>query len=146
MTATIYFDWMPEEMLEIVLRDPDDFLKVKETLTRIGIASKKERVDEFNRQLKPLLFQSCHIFHKKGKYFIVHFKELFATDGKPCTITQSDIDRRNVIANLLQEWKLLTIVNAEKYKTVGLISQIKIIPYKDKHEWDLQTKYSIGTN
>lgn len=142
----ILFDWSPLEMLEITLDDPDAFLKVKETLTRIGIASKKERHDAANISLKPQLFQSCHILHKHGKYFIVHFKELFALDGKPCSITQTDIERRNVIANLLQEWNLLKIVNPVKYKSIGLISQIKVIAYRDKDNWELCTKYSIGNN
>lgn len=145
-TTPIYFDWNVNEMLEVTLENPDDFLKVKETLTRIGIASKKERLDENNKPLKPQLFQSCHILHKHGKYFITQFKEIFALDGKPCSLTQSDIDRRNVIANLLQEWKLLKIVNPSKYSMTGLVSQIKIIPYKDKHEWDLCSKYSIGNS
>lgn len=140
----ILFDWTPQEMLEITLEDPDSFLKVKETLTRIGIASKKERHDTNNNLLKPQLFQSCHILHKHGKYFIVQFKELFALDGKPCSITQTDIERRNVIANLLQEWNLLKIVNPEKYKTSGLISQIKVVAYRDKENWELSSKYSIG--
>jgi len=144
MITPILFDWAPTEMLEVTLDDPDSFLKVKETLTRIGIASKKERYDASGNLLKPQLFQSCHILHKHGKYFIVQFKELFALDGKPCSITQTDIDRRNVIANLLQEWKLVHIVNPEKYKTAGLISQIKVVPYRDKHNWDLTSKYSIG--
>lgn len=146
-SVQIYFDWTPAEMLEITLENPDDFLKVKETLTRIGIASKKERYDSHNRLMKPQLFQSCHILHKHGKYFIVNYKELFALDGKPCTLTQSDIDRRNVIANLLQDWKLLSIVDKEKYKnSPTLISQIKIIPYRDKDNWDLCTKYNIGNS
>lgn len=140
----ILFDWTPNEMLEVTLKDPDDFLKIKETLTRIGIASRKERYSPSGEQLPPQLFQSCHILHKHGKYFITQFKELFALDGKPCNITQSDIERRNVIANLLQEWNLLKIVNPEKYKTSGLISQIKVVAYKDKHNWDLSSKYSIG--
>lgn len=146
MTVQILFDWTPAEMLEITLKDPDAFLKVKETLTRIGIASKRERFGVNDEVLKPQLFQSCHILHKKGKYFIVSFKELFGIDGKPCSITQTDIERRNIIANLLQEWNLLKIVNAEKYKTAGLISQIKVIAYKDKENWELCTKYSIGNS
>jgi len=101
-------------------------------------------LDSNNQPMKPQLFQSCHILPKKGKYFITHFKEIFAVDGKPSSISQSDIERRNVIANLLQEWNLVRIVNPEKYKTVELISQIKIIPYKDKHNWELSSKYSIG--
>ena len=142
----ILFDWTPAEMLEITLQDPDSFLKVKETLTRIGIASKKERFGPDNKLLKPQLFQSCHILHKRGKYFIVHYKECFAIDGKPCSLTHSDIDRRNIIANLLQEWNLLKIVDSGRYKTAGLISQIKVIAYKDKENWELCTKYSIGNS
>lgn len=142
--TVILFDWTPAEMLEITLENPDDFLKVKETLTRIGIASKKERIDENGRQLKPQLFQSCHILHKHGKYFITHFKELFALDGKPSSITQTDVERRNVIANLLQEWNLLKIINPEKYKSSSLISQIKVVAYRDKQNWELSSKYSIG--
>lgn len=145
MSSTpILFDWTPDEMLEILLDDPDSFLKVKETLTRIGIASKKERFDEHGNALKPQLFQSVNILHKKGHYFLVHFKELFIIDGKFSSITQTDIDRRNIIANLLQEWNLLKIVNSEKYKTSNLISQIKVIAYKDKENWELCTKYNLG--
>ena len=135
----ILYDWTPDEMLEITLANPDAFLKVKETLTRIGIASK-------NDATKPHLYQSCHILHKQGKYFIVHFKELFALDGKPSSISIDDIERRNVIANLLQEWSLLVIVKLDKYKAVNKISQIKIVPYREKENWELVSKYSIGNS
>ena len=124
-----------EELIEVTLGEKDDFLKVKETLTRIGVASKKEKT----------LYQSCHILHKQGKYYIVHFKELFSLDGKPTDISENDISRRNTIVNLLEDWELLKIVNKEKTKdpTVSL-SQIKILPYKEKEEWNLVPKYNIG--
>lgn len=138
MQTQILYDWKPDEMLEVLLSDPDAFLKIKETLTRIGIASKKE-------SSKPHLYQSCHILHKQGRYFITHFKELFALDGKPSTISLDDVERRNVIANLLQEWQLLKIVKGDKYKAANKISQIKIVPYRDKDNWEFISKYSIGT-
>lgn len=124
-----------EELIEVTLGEKDDFLKIKETLTRIGVASKKEKT----------LYQSCHILHKQGKYYIVHFKELFSLDGKPTDISENDISRRNTIVNLLEDWELLKIVNKEKTKdpTVSL-SQIKILPYKEKDEWNLVPKYNIG--
>lgn len=124
-----------EDMVEVTLRERDDFLKVKETLTRIGLASKKDDT----------LYQSCHILHKQGRYYIVHFKELFALDGKPTDITENDIARRNTIANLLEEWELIELTNPHKTvePTVSM-SQIKIIPHKDKDNWNLVTKYSIG--
>lgn len=137
MHTNILYDWKPDEMLEVNLPDPDAFLKIKETLTRIGIASKKDTA-------KPHLYQSCHILHKQGRYFITHFKELFALDGKPSSISIEDVERRNVIANLLQEWNLLKIVKADKYKSENKISQIKIVPYRDKSAWELVSKYSIG--
>lgn len=120
--------------LEVTLEKPDDFLKVKETLTRIGVASRKDKV----------LYQSCHILHKQGKYYIVHFKELFALDGKQADLTDNDIQRRNTIAKLLVDWGLVKIVNSKSYFDMAPLSQIKIIAFKDKHEWDLQTKYNIG--
>jgi hypothetical protein len=124
-----------DNMVEVTLSAKDDFLKVKETLTRIGVASKKEKI----------LYQSCHILHKRGKYYIAHFKELFALDGKPTEITENDIARRNSIANLLDEWKLITIVDKNKTKDLTVsLSQIKIIPHKDKKEWQLVPKYNIG--
>jgi hypothetical protein len=124
-----------EDMLEITLAQKDDFLKVRETLTRIGVASKKEKT----------LYQSCHILHKSGKYYIVHFKELFALDGRPTDIAENDIARRNTIALLLQDWGLLTIVSKEKFESNQVnISQIKIISHKEKSEWELVPKYNIG--
>lgn len=125
------------ELIEVSLKKPDDFLKVKETLTRIGVASKHEKV----------LFQSCHILHKKGKYYIVHFKELFKLDGKPTTISPEDIARRNTIANILAEWGLISLVDPSKSATpVASISSIKILPHKDKKDWKLEAKYNIGSN
>jgi len=124
-----------EDMLEVTLTEKDDFLKIRETLTRIGVASKKEKV----------LYQSCHILHKQGKYYIVHFKELFALDGKPTDITENDVARRNTIAVLLEDWGLLKLVDkqrAEEFKVN--ISQIKIIGYREKDEWTLTPKYNIG--
>lgn len=122
--------------VKITLNDPEDFLKVKETLTRIGIASKKDKV----------LYQSCHILHKKGLYAILHFKELFALDGKSTDISENDLGRRNTIANLLQDWELVKIVDVEQTKVPQVtLSQIKILSYKDKQNWQLESKYSIGT-
>ena len=127
--------WSPEEMLEIILKEPDDFLKVAETLTRIGIESKREKK----------LTQSCHILHKKGKYFLLHFKELFLLDGKAANFTNSDLYRRNTIAKLLQEWSLVQIVHPEKIEDkVGPLRQIKILPYAKKGEYELISKYTIG--
>ena len=120
--------------LEVTLVQPDDFLKVRETLTRIGVASRKDKI----------LFQSCHILHKQGKYFIVHFKELFALDGKQADLTDNDIERRNTIAKLLSDWGLVKILESNKFLDFAPLSQIKVIAFKDKHEWDLQTKYNIG--
>jgi len=130
----IYYDWTPESMLEITLLEPDNFLKVRETLTRIGIASRKDKK----------LYQSCHILHKQGRYFIVHFKELFALDGKESNISISDIERRNAIALLLQDWELLTIVNKLDMDPASILSQIKIVSYKEKTDWELVPKYNIG--
>ena len=124
-----------EDLLEIRLYEPDDFLKIKETLTRIGVSSRKEKK----------LYQSCHILHKRGKYYIVHFKELFALDGLPTEIVENDIGRRNSIARLLEEWELLEIVSPEKTKEPEVpISQIKILPFKEKGDWELCPKYHIG--
>lgn len=123
-----------DSMVEITLKQPDDFLKIKETLTRIGVASKKTDT----------LFQSCHILHKQGKYYIVHFKELFALDGKPSDFTEEDQSRRNTITNLLEEWELLNIVNPEKVANSGSLSTIKVIPFSQKSEWELVAKYNIG--
>ena len=126
--------WSIDDMVEVKLKEDDDFLKVKETLTRIGIASRKEKK----------LFQSCHILHKQGKYYIVHFKELFALDGKPTNISENDLERRNTIANLLHEWELVKLVIPEKAQPTVPIRQLKILPFAEKEDWDLQAKYSIG--
>ena len=124
-----------ENLIEVTLAEKDDFLKVRETLTRIGVAAKKEQV----------LYQSCHILHKQGKYYIVHFKELFALDGKPSSIIENDYARRNAIINLLQEWGLIKVVNPDKIAELRApLSQIKIIAFKDKNEWELVAKYNIG--
>ena len=128
------FNWSPEMMLEVNLNQPDDFLKIRETLSRIGVASRKDKT----------LFQSCHILHKQGKYYIVHFKELFALDGKKATLIENDVQRRNTIAVLLQDWNLLSIVKADEAKNKAPLSQIKIIAFKEKNEWNLQAKYNIG--
>ena len=125
--------WSPEEMLEVRLNEPDDFLKVRETLSRIGVASRKDKT----------LFQSCHILHKQGKYYIVHFKELFALDGKDTTLSENDIARRNTIANLLADWGLVDVVGTTKIEAAPL-SQIKVISFKEKGDWKLETKYNIG--
>ena len=126
--------WSQEQMLEVVLKEPDDFLKVRETLTRIGVASRKDKT----------LFQSCHILHKQGKYFITHFKELFALDGKKSTLTENDIQRRNTIALLLQDWNLIDVVNTALVENKAPLSQIKVLPFKEKSEWNLVAKYNIG--
>ena len=124
-----------ENLIEVTLAEKDDFLKVRETLTRIGVAAKKDNV----------LYQSCHILHKQGKYYIVHFKELFSLDGKPSSIIENDIARRNTIANLLEEWGLIKLVSPDRSKEpVAPLSQIKIIAFKDKNEWELVAKYNIG--
>lgn len=124
-----------DALVEVTLKEPDDFLKVKETLTRIGIASRKDKI----------LYQSCHILHKQKKYYIVHFKELFALDGKPTDFSDTDEGRRNTIINLLAEWGLITVVDPEKTKEpVTPLSQIKVLSYKEKNEWELVTKYNIG--
>lgn len=126
---------MIEKLVEVTLEKQDDFLKVRETLTRIGVAAKNENV----------LYQSCHILHKQGKYYIVHFKELFELDGKPSNISENDIARRNAIANLIAEWGLIKLVDPAKTSTnVAPLSQIKILPFKDKGEWQLVAKYTIG--
>lgn len=124
-----------ESLIEVKLGNEDDFLKVRETLTRIGVASKKDQT----------LWQSCHILHKQGKYYIVHFKELFSLDGKPTNISEDDLARRNTIANLMAEWGLVTLIDAEKSKEpVAPLSQIKVLAFKEKDQWDLVTKYNIG--
>ena len=126
--------WSPESMLEVSLKEPDDFLKVRETLTRIGVASRKDKK----------LFQSCHILHKQGRYFIVHIKELFALDGKHSNLSENDIERRNTIAQLLADWGLISIVNSNIAENKAPLSQIKVISFKDKGNWTLETKYNIG--
>jgi|TARA_B110000438_G_C15210871_1_gene392877 hypothetical protein len=125
-------NWTQEQMLEVRLNEPDDFLKVRETLSRIGVASRREKK----------LYQSCHILHKQGKYYIVHFKELFALDGKKTNLSENDVARRNTISNLLKDWGLVEIVG--DIGSVAPLSQIKILPYKEKNEWILETKYNIG--
>ena len=126
--------WTKEDMVEVNLKEPDDFLKVRETLTRIGVASRKEKK----------LFQSCHILHKKGQYYIVHFKELFALDGKKANLSENDIRRRNRIIKLLSDWGLVVIVKEDSILNVAPLSQIKVIAYKEKGEWSLESKYNIG--
>ena len=126
--------WSEEDMVEVILKEPDDFLKVRETLTRIGVASRKEKK----------LYQSCHILHKKGKYYIVHFKELFALDRKDTNFSLNDVQRRNRIIQLLSDWGLVNIVNADTITDAAPLNQIKVIAYKDKGEWTLESKYNIG--
>mgnify|MGYP001269638147 FL=1 len=126
--------WSPEKMVEVLLSEPDDFLKVRETLTRIGVASRKEKK----------LYQSCHILHKQGKYYIVHFKELFALDGKKANLSINDVQRRNRIIQLLSDWGLVTLKDAELVTDIAPLNQIKVISYKDKSNWILETKYNIG--
>ena len=126
--------WSPDQMVEVVLSEPDDFLKVRETLTRIGVASRKEKK----------IYQSCHILHKQGRYFLVHFKELFALDGKHANLTLNDVQRRNRIAQLLADWGLISIVSADKIQDIAPLNQIKVLAYKDKQDWILETKYNIG--
>ena len=126
--------WSPESMLEVTIKAPDDFLKIRETLTRIGVASRKDKT----------LYQSCHILHKQGKYFITHFKELFALDGKKSTLVINDIQRRNTIAILLQDWNLIDIVDKSKIEDKAPLSQIKVLPFKEKKDWTLSAKYNIG--
>ena len=125
-------NWQQEHMLEVTLKEPDDFLKVRETLSRIGVASRKERT----------LYQSCHILHKQGRYFIVHFKELFALDGKDTNLSENDIARRNTIANLLNDWGLIEVKG--NIEPMAPLSQIKILSFREKDEWTLETKYNIG--
>jgi Bacteriophage translational regulator len=134
MTTEIEVKWSPECMVEVILNEPDDFLKVRETLTRIGVASRKDKV----------LYQSCHILHKQGKYYIVHFKELFALDGKRANLSENDIQRRNRIVKLLSDWGLVTVTDERKIEDIAPLNQIKVISYKEKDEWQLETKYNIG--
>ena len=127
-------EWTPANMLEVTLNEPDDFLKIRETLTRIGVASRKDNK----------LYQSCHILHKQGRYFIVHFKELFLLDGKKSNLEENDVGRRNTIATLMSDWGLLTVENKEQLRPIAPLRQIKIISFKDKDEWELCPKYNIG--
>ena len=127
-------NWSQDQMVEVLLNEPDDFLKVRETLTRIGVASRKEKK----------LYQSCHILHKQGKYFIVHFKELFALDGKFANLTINDVQRRNRITRLLSDWGLISVIKEESIQDIAPLNQIKVLPYKDKNEWKLEQKYNIG--
>ena len=134
MIAEPEVKWSADQMIEVTLNEPDDFLKVRETLTRIGVASRKERK----------IYQSCHILHKQGRYFIVHFKELFALDGKHANLTVNDVQRRNRIIQLLTDWGLVSIINPDSVTDVAPLNQIKVLAYKEKHEWMLETKYNIG--
>lgn len=127
-------EWNPANMLEVTLNEPDDFLKIRETLTRIGVASRKDNK----------LYQSCHILHKQGRYFIVHFKELFLLDGKKSNLEENDVARRNTIATLMSDWGLLTVENREQLQPIAPLRQIKIISFKDKDQWELCPKYNIG--
>ena len=127
-------NWTPDQMIEVTLNEPDDFLKVRETLTRIGVASRKEKK----------IYQSCHILHKQGRYYIVHFKELFALDGKHANLTVNDVQRRNRIINLLSDWGLISVLKPEETTDVAPLNQIKVLSYKDKGDWTLETKYNIG--
>ena len=126
--------WSADQMIEVTLNEPDDFLKVRETLTRIGVASRKEKK----------IYQSCHILHKQGRYYIVHFKELFALDGKHANLTVNDVQRRNRIIQLLCDWGLVTVISPEKVTDIAPLNQIKVLAYKEKNEWILETKYNIG--
>lgn len=130
----VEYAWSPDKMVEIKLKEPDDFLKVRETLTRIGVASRKEKK----------LYQSCHILHKQGRYYIVHFKELFALDGKRANLTVNDVQRRNRIIQLISDWDLIEILDSEKVEDVAPLSQIKVLGYSEKNEWTLEAKYNIG--
>lgn len=132
---TVITQWTPESMLEVSLREPDDFLKIRETLTRIGVSSKKDQ---------NTLYQSCHILHKRGRYFLVHFKELFLLDGKESNLTVNDVQRRNSIAQLLSDWGLLSVLNPTAFKDMAPLKQIKIISHRDKSVWNLIPKYAIG--
>ena len=127
-------NWSQDQMVEVLLNEPDDFLKVRETLTRIGVASRKEKK----------LYQSCHILHKQGRYFIVHFKELFALDGKHANLTVNDVQRRNRIVRLLADWGLVSVVNIDSVSDIAPLNQIKVLAYKDKNDWVLEQKYNIG--
>ena len=128
------YDWSPSKMIEVALAEPDDFLKVRETLTRIGVASRKEKK----------IYQSCHILHKQGKYFIVHFKELFALDGKKANLSVNDFQRRNRIVQLLADWGLVNVISSDMVTDIAPLNQIKVISFKEKGEWTLESKYNIG--
>lgn len=134
MPADVIYEWSKDKMIEITLAKPDDFLKIKETLTRIGISSKKEKK----------LYQTCNILHKRGRYYIVHFKEIFLLDGKESNFTLEDVARRNKIVSLLQEWKLLTVVDNSAITNQSTMSAIKIVPYREKKDWELISKYQLG--
>tara|TARA_Y100001970_G_C14018632_1_gene742285 strand:- start:266 stop:697 length:432 start_codon:yes stop_codon:yes gene_type:complete len=134
MSQVAEVQWTRDSMVEVKLSQPDDFLKVRETLSRIGVASRKEKK----------LYQSCHILHKQGRYYIVHFKELFALDGKTANLTQNDVQRRNRIAQLLSDWGLVSIVDDEAITDIAPLNQIKVLAYKEKNEWELESKYNIG--
>ena len=134
MSVELEVNWSSDHMVEVTLNEPDDFLKVRETLTRIGVASRKEKK----------LYQSCHILHKQGRYYIVHFKELFALDGKKANLFENDVQRRNRVTQLLQDWGLVNIVESSKVSDSAPLSQIKVLSYKDKGDWTLESKYNIG--
>jgi len=134
MTTDVEVKWNQADMVEVTLNEPDDFLKVRETLTRIGVASRKEKI----------IYQSCHILHKQGKYYIVHFKELFALDGKKTNLSLNDVQRRNRIIQLLSDWGLITVTKAESIVDVAPLNQIKVLAFKEKDEWTLESKYNIG--
>jgi len=134
MSVETEIQWKQTDMIEVVLGEPDDFLKVRETLTRIGVASRKEKK----------IYQSCHILHKQGKYYIVHFKELFALDGKNTNLSLNDVQRRNRIIQLLSDWGLITVVSADKIADLAPLNQIKVLSFKEKNDWTLESKYNIG--
>ena len=134
MSGETEIQWKQTDMVEVVLSEPDDFLKVRETLTRIGVASRKEKK----------IYQSCHILHKQGKYYIVHFKELFALDGKKTNLSLNDVQRRNRIVQLLSDWGLISVVNAEQIADLAPLNQIKVLSFKEKNDWTLEIKYNIG--
>ena len=134
MASEIEVPWKQSDMVEVTLNEPDDFLKVRETLTRIGVASRKEKK----------IYQSCHILHKQGKYYIVHFKELFALDGKQTNLSSNDVQRRNRIVQLLSDWGLVNIVDKDKIEDLAPLNQIKVLSFKDKGDWTLESKYNIG--
>tara|TARA_B100000287_G_C20157133_1_gene592557 strand:+ start:44 stop:469 length:426 start_codon:yes stop_codon:yes gene_type:complete len=134
MVSEVEVQWKQSDMVEVTLSEPDDFLKVRETLTRIGVASRKEKK----------IYQSCHILHKQGKYYIVHFKELFALDGKKTNFSDNDLQRRNRIAQLLSDWGLISVVNKDQIENLAPLNQIKVLSFKDKGDWTLESKYNIG--